>query len=67
VTWHNHDHDCAEFFVTVDEPCTESRRMLHVWTAEEVTWTSQRTGRSGEVRVTDPFGAPFTASIARAD
>jgi hypothetical protein len=67
VTWHTHDPDCAEFFVTVDEPCTESRRMLHVWTAEEVTWTSQRTGRSGEVRVTDPFGAPFTASIARAD
>lgn len=66
VTWHTHDPGCAEFFVTAEAPCTGSRRMLHVWTADQVTWTSQRTGRSGEVRVTDPFGAPFTASIARA-
>jgi hypothetical protein len=66
VTWHTHDSDCAQFFVTATEPCTASRRMLHVWTADQVTWTSPRTGRSGAVEVTDPFGAPFTASIARA-
>jgi hypothetical protein len=66
VSWHTHDPNCAEFFVTAAEPCTASRRMLHVWTAGDVTWTSQRTGRSGTVEVIDPFGAPFTASIARA-
>ena len=66
VTWHTHDSDCAQFFVTAAEPCSASRRMLHVWTADQVTWTSRRSGRSGAVEVTDPFGAPFTASIARA-
>jgi hypothetical protein len=66
VTWHTHDPACPAFFVTDAEPCTGSRRMLHVWTAGDVALTSPRTGRTVEVRVADPFGAPFTASIARA-
>ena len=65
VTWHTHDPACPAFFVTGAEPCTGSRRMLHVWTAGDVA-PPPRTGRTVEVRVADPFGAPFTASIARA-
>ena len=36
VTWHTHDPACPAFFVTGAEPCTGSRRMLHVWTAGDV-------------------------------
>jgi hypothetical protein len=39
--------------------------MLHVWTVDTTT-VSRRTGRSVDVRVTDPFGAPFFASVVRA-
>jgi hypothetical protein len=52
VVWHSHDPACAAFFATADEPCTGSRRMLHVWTVESAT---------------DPFGTPIGAAFARGD
>ena len=63
--WHSHDPSCPAFFATADEPCTEARRMLHVWTADRVEIESRRNGPV-EVEVIDPFGAPFRASIAGA-
>jgi hypothetical protein len=65
VVWHSHDPACAGFFATTAAPCTGTRRMLHVWTVDTAT-LYRRTGRSVDVRVTDPFGAPFGASVARA-
>ena len=65
VVWHSHDPSCPAFFATADEPCTEARRMLHVWIADRVEIESRRRGPV-EVEVIDPFGAPFRASIARA-
>jgi hypothetical protein len=49
VVWHSHDPACAAFFTTADEPCTASRRMLHVWTIDAAT---------------DPFGTPIGAAFA---
>ena len=67
VVWHSHDPDCAGFFATADEPCAGVRRMLHVWTVDTVTLARRRNPeRTVDVQVTDPFGAPFTASIERA-
>ena len=65
VVWHSHDPACPAFFATADEPCTEARRMLHVWTADRVELETRRRGPV-EVEVTDPFGTPFRASIALA-
>ena len=53
------------FFATADEPCTDARRMLHVWTADQVELVGGR-DQPVEVEVVDPFGAPFRASVARA-
>lgn len=64
VTWHSHDPDCPAFFAGADEPCTDTRRMLHVWTAETVDLVS-RQGDEFAVEVVDPFGAPFLHSVTR--
>jgi hypothetical protein len=65
VVWHSHNPGCPAFFATEAEPCTDVRRMVHVWTVDQVELTSRRTGEPIAVEVTDPFGAPFRASIAR--
>jgi len=62
VVWHSHDPACAGFFVTPAEPCTESFRMLHVWTADEIELTT-RTGATVPVRLVDPYGTPLRASV----
>jgi hypothetical protein len=67
VVWHSHDPACAGFFATPDQPCTDTRRMLHVWTADHLDVTARRTGQTVAVDFVDPFGAPFRASIARSD
>jgi hypothetical protein len=67
VVWHSHDPACAGFFATADEPCTTTRRMLHVWTADTITMVGRRQEREVEVRVVDPFGAPLEASVERVD
>jgi hypothetical protein len=67
VVWHSHDPACTGFFATPEAPCTGSRRMLHVWTAGHVEIDAPRLGRTVGVDIVDPFGAPFTASIARSD
>ncbi len=64
VSWHSHNPDCAAFFATADEPCTDTRRMLHVWTAEQVDLVSKQ-GQEYTVDVVNPFGAPFLASVKR--
>jgi hypothetical protein len=64
VVWHSHDPSCTGFFATAEAPCTDTRRMLHVWTADTLTVYGRR-GRSAQVRITDPFGAPFQASVER--
>ncbi len=66
VVWHSHDPTCPSFFVSADEPCANMRRMLHVWTFDEVTLLSPRTAQPIAVRVTDPFGVPFRAAVERA-
>ena len=64
VVWHSHDPACPGFFATTDEPCTDVRRMLHVWTADTVTVTGRRNPEgTAEVRIVDPFGAPFGAAV----
>jgi hypothetical protein len=65
VTWHSHDPDCPGFWATAAEPCTGTRRMLHVWTADSVDLV-RRNGETVTVEVVDPFGAPFHASVERA-
>jgi hypothetical protein len=66
VVWHSHDPDCPGFFATAEAPCTDVRRMLHVWTADTVTLTGRgRAHRTAVVRVVDPFGAPFAAAFER--
>lgn len=64
VVWHSHSPDCPAFSATEDEPCTDTRRMLHVWTADEVELVGRR-DQPVTVRVVDPFGAPFRASVER--
>ena len=65
VVWHSHSPDCPGFFATEDEPCTDTRRMLHVWTTDEVELTGPRRQEPVTVRVVDPFGAPFFKSVER--
>jgi hypothetical protein len=66
VVWHSHDDACPALFVSDDEPCLDSRRMLHVWTAGEITLAGRRPDRATTVRVVDPFGTPFDAAVERA-
>jgi hypothetical protein len=65
VVWHSHAPSCPAFFATADEPCTDSLRMLHVWTVDRVELAGRR-DHPVEIEVVDPFGAPFRASVARA-
>lgn len=65
VVWHSHDDACPALFVSDDAPCPDSRRMLHVWTAGEVTVAGRRSDRATTVRVVDPFGTPFDAAVER--
>ena len=65
VVWHSHDPSCPAFFATADAPCTDTRRLLHVWTADRVELEGRNRGPL-EVEVVDPFGTPFRASITRA-
>ena len=65
VVWHSHNPGCAGFFATAADPCTSTRRMLHVWTVDRTTLFTRRIAHPVDVRVTDPFGAPFGASVAR--
>jgi hypothetical protein len=74
VVWHSHSPDCPAFFATEDNPCLDARRMLHVWTADEVTLSAARLGRHGgrdraaqTVQVVDPFGVPFRAAVEKVD
>jgi hypothetical protein len=64
VVWHTHNPSCPDFFVTKDKPCLDTRRMLHTWTFDQLTLTGRR-GRTATVKVTDPFGVPFKASVER--
>jgi hypothetical protein len=67
MVWHSHSPSCSQFFVDDgQDDCLDTRRMVHVWTAERVEMTARRTGQPVDVRITDPFGAPFAASIERA-
>jgi hypothetical protein len=66
LVWHSHNPSCSQFFVEDGrDDCIDTRRMVHVWTAEQVELTSRRTGQPVDVRITDPFGAPFKASVER--
>jgi hypothetical protein len=65
VVWHSHNPSCSGFFATADAPCADVGRMLHVWTVEQATIVPRRTGQPVDVRVTDPFGVPFGASVER--
>jgi hypothetical protein len=72
VVWHSHNEaTCSHFFATKDDPCIDSRRMLHVWTVGEVELGGGRrphrsaTASTATVTVTDPFGVPFGAAIER--
>jgi hypothetical protein len=67
VVWHSHESEaCPGVFATDAEPCTHARRMLHVWTVDQVELVGRRAGRTVPVEVTDPFGAPFRAAVERA-
>jgi hypothetical protein len=66
TVWHSHDPACTAFFATPDQPCTDTRRMLHVWTADHLDIT-RRNGQTVGVDFVDPFGTPFRAAIARLD
>jgi len=63
VVWHSHDRACPDLFVTDTDPCPDTRRMLHVWTAGQVTLAARRSGGDTTVRITDPFGTPFNAAV----
>lgn len=65
VTWHSHSPACTQFFTTAADPCSDTRRMLHVWTVESAELV-RRDGRAVHVEVVNPFGAPFLASVERA-
>jgi hypothetical protein len=65
AVWHSHNPSCTDFFATPDAPCTDVRRMLHVWTVDQLEVVSRRTGEPVELDVTDPFGTPFRASVAK--
>lgn len=63
AVWHSHDRDCPARFTSDTDPCLDTRRMLHVWTADQVTLAARRSGRSSTVQVIDPFGTPFNAAV----
>lgn len=63
VIWHSHSERCPGFLATEAEPCELTGRILHVWTADEVSLTSPGTDRLVDVAIADPFGVPFVASI----
>lgn len=65
LAWHSHGAKCPGFFATADEPCSNTRRMLHVWTAESAEYVPRKGGDPISVELVDPFGAPFVASVAR--
>jgi hypothetical protein len=65
VVWHAHGPACPNFFVTDDAPCTNTRRMLHVWTSDTVEFVRQGSGKPYDVRFSDPFGSPFGETITR--
>jgi hypothetical protein len=67
VVWHSHNPDCSAFFATPEAPCLDQRRMLHVWTFDHTELVLPRSGRTVAIEVTDPFGSPLRASVARAD
>lgn len=63
AVWHSHSQACPDFWAREDEPCLDTRRMLHVWTAGEVTASPRRGREAVPVRVADPFGTPFDAAV----
>lgn len=67
VVWHSHrtDGTCPDFFATEEAPCLDARRMLHVWTVDEVALPRDRHGQreARTVRVVDPFAVPFRAGV----
>jgi len=63
VVWHSHSTRCPQFHVTDTQPRADTVRMLHVWTAGEVELVDRRTGRTVTATFSDPFGAPFKASV----
>jgi hypothetical protein len=65
VAWHSHDPACTGFFATDEAPCTGQRRMLHVWTFDQLTLT-RPDGRQVTIELTDPFGTPLRASVRKA-
>ena len=68
VVWHSHDPRCAAFNATPEAPCTETRRMLHVWTIDDAVLT-RRTGEpspSGYRSVRSPFGASIEQALSDA-
>lgn len=69
VVWHSHRDSCPGFFATEAEPCLDARRMLHVWTADEVTLPGDRRGERQPitVRVVDPFAVPFRAGVEKVE
>jgi hypothetical protein len=69
VVWHSHSPDCPDFFATEAEPCLDARRMLHVWTFDQVTLPAGRRGNAPErtVRLVDPFGVPLRAAVEKVD
>ncbi len=67
VVWHSHDPSCTGFLATEDEPCADTRRMLHVWTADQFELVRRQSGQPVEAEFSDPFGAPLAASVTRVD
>lgn len=65
VVWHSHRDTCPAFFATEEAPCLDARRMLHVWTVDEVALPGDRSGQRQPrtVRVVDPFAVPFRAGV----
>jgi len=64
AVWHSHDGEgCPTFFVTDTDPCVATRRMLHVWTADQVTTPGRHSAGPRTLRVVDPFGTPFRAAV----
>jgi hypothetical protein len=63
VVWHSHDPSCPAFFATADAACADTRRMLHVWAADQLELVGSR-GQLADVEVVDPFGTPLRASVA---
>lgn len=65
--WHSHSRRCPGFFATDDEPCTGTRRMLHIWTADDIVVPARRGSPGGPAQVVDPFATPFGAALEAVD